>query len=49
MVRTVIFDSPFLLGFDQTQALMAEARDYEADSAKSGERFDNGAVKAIVE
>jgi hypothetical protein len=35
--------------FDQTQALMAEARAYEAAPGESRERFDNPAVKAIVE
>lgn len=35
--------------FDQTQALMAEARNYEVDLKKSHEHFDNGSVKAIVD
>lgn len=35
--------------FDTAQALMAEAQSFEADSKKSPERFDNSAVKAIVE
>jgi ABC-type nitrate/sulfonate/bicarbonate transport system substrate-binding protein len=47
--RRDIFQRARTAVFDQTQALMAEARNYEAAPAKSGERFDNGAVKAIVE
>lgn len=47
--RHDIFQRAKTVIFDQTQALMAEAREYQADPAKSSERFDNGAVKAIVE
>lgn len=35
--------------FDQTQALIAETQNYEAGPAKAPRRFDNNAVKAIVE
>lgn len=34
---------------DQTQALVTEAQESEADLIKSHERFDNHPVKAIVE
>jgi len=47
--RRDIFQRAWAAVFDQAQALMAEAQNYEADPTKSGERFDNGAVKAIVE
>ncbi len=47
--RRDIFQRAKTVVFDQTQALMAEARNYEAVPAKSAEHFDNGAVKAIVE
>src|SRR4029077_8444598 len=43
--RRDIFQRAKLAVFDQTQALMAEARDFEADPVKGSERFDNGAVK----
>lgn len=35
--------------FDQTQALMAEAQNYEAEIKKSSEHIDKNPVKAIVE
>jgi ABC-type nitrate/sulfonate/bicarbonate transport system substrate-binding protein len=35
--------------FDQAQALITEAENYEADLKKSREHFDNNPVKAIVE
>jgi hypothetical protein len=47
--RHDIFQRAKTVIFDHTQALMAEAREYQADPAKSRERFDNAAVKAIVE
>ena len=47
--RRDIFQRAKATVFDQTQALMTEAQNYEADPAKSLGRFDNGAVKAIVE
>jgi len=47
--RRDIFQRARMAVFDQTQALMAEARDYEAVPATNTERFDNSAVKAIVE
>jgi ABC-type nitrate/sulfonate/bicarbonate transport system substrate-binding protein len=47
--RRDIFQRAKATVFDQTQALMLEAQNYEAVPAKSPGRFDNGAVKAIVE
>ena len=47
--RRDIFQRARMAVFDQTQAIMAEARNYEAAPAKNSERFDNSAVKAIVE
>jgi len=47
--RRDIFQRAKAAVFDQTQALIAEAQEYEAKPAKGGERFDNGSVKAIVE
>jgi ABC-type nitrate/sulfonate/bicarbonate transport system substrate-binding protein len=47
--RRDIFQRAKAAVFDQTQALMAEAQSFEADSEKSPERFDSSAVKAIVE
>jgi ABC-type nitrate/sulfonate/bicarbonate transport system substrate-binding protein len=47
--RRDIFQRAKTAVFDQTQALMAEACDFAARPAENGERFDNGAVKAIVE
>lgn len=47
--RRDIFQRAKATVFDQTRALMAEAQNYEADPSKTHERFDNGAVKAIVE
>jgi hypothetical protein len=47
--RRDIFQRAKAAVFDQTQALMAEARNYEAGPEKTRERFDNNAVKAIVE
>jgi hypothetical protein len=47
--RRDIFQRAKAKVFDQTQALMAEAQNYEADPTKTNERFDNTAVKAIVE
>ena len=47
--RRDIFQRARAVVFDQTQALMTEARNYEADLRKSHERFDNDPVKAIVE
>jgi ABC-type nitrate/sulfonate/bicarbonate transport system substrate-binding protein len=47
--RRDIFQRAKTAVFDQTQAIIAEAQNFEADPAKSSERFDNGAVKAIVE
>ncbi|HLX71093.1 MAG TPA: hypothetical protein VKV04_15815, partial [Verrucomicrobiae bacterium] len=47
--RRDIFQRARAAVFDQTQALMAEAQNFEADLKKSHERFDNDPVKAIVE
>lgn len=47
--RRDIFKRAKAAVFDQTQALMAEAQNYEEELKKSRERFDNRAVKAIVE
>jgi len=47
--RRDIFQRAKTAVFDQTQALMAEARNYEAVPAKSAEHFDKDVVKAIVE
>ncbi len=46
--RRDIFQRAKVAVFDQTQALMAEAQNYEADT-KTPERFDKTTVKAIVE
>jgi len=47
--RRDIFQRAKATVFDQTQALMAEAQNYEAGPIKTNEHFDNSAVKAIVE
>lgn len=47
--RRDIFQRAKAIVFDQTQALMLEAQNYEAVPEKSPERFDKDAVKAIVE
>jgi ABC-type nitrate/sulfonate/bicarbonate transport system substrate-binding protein len=47
--RRDIFQRARATVFDQTQALMMEAQNFAAVPAKSPERFDKGAVKAIVE
>ncbi len=47
--RRDIFQRARAAVFDQTQALMTEAQNFEADLKKSHERFDNDPVKAIVE
>jgi two-component system, oxyanion-binding sensor len=47
--RRDIFQRAKAMVFDQTQALMAEAKNYEAASGQPREPFDNSAVKAIVE
>ncbi|HWC59945.1 MAG TPA: CmpA/NrtA family ABC transporter substrate-binding protein [Verrucomicrobiae bacterium] len=47
--RRDIFQRARSVVFDQTQALMAEAQNFQADSVMGRERFDNSAVKAIVE
>jgi ABC-type nitrate/sulfonate/bicarbonate transport system substrate-binding protein len=47
--RRDIFQRAKATVFDQTQALMVEAQNYEAGPVKSPGRFDKGAVKAIVE
>jgi ABC-type nitrate/sulfonate/bicarbonate transport system substrate-binding protein len=47
--RRDIFQRARAAVFDQTQALMAEAQNFETDLKKSSEHFDNSAVKAIVE
>jgi len=50
--RTVVIGARLALAPGEPvaiRALMAEAREYEAVPTKSAERFDNGAVKAIVE
>jgi ABC-type nitrate/sulfonate/bicarbonate transport system substrate-binding protein len=47
--RRDIFQRAKATVFDQAQALMLEAQSYEAAPAKSPERFDKDAVKAIVE
>jgi hypothetical protein len=47
--RRDIFQRAKATVFDQTRALMAEAQNYEANLSKTHERFDNAAVKAIVE
>ncbi|HEY2081478.1 MAG TPA: CmpA/NrtA family ABC transporter substrate-binding protein [Verrucomicrobiae bacterium] len=47
--RRDIFQRAKATVFDQAQALMLEAQSYEAIPAKSPERFDKDAVKAIVE
>lgn len=46
--RRDIFQRAKVAVFDQTQALMAEAQNYEAET-KSPEHFDKTTVKAIVE
>lgn len=47
--RRDIFQRAKATVFDQARSLMIEAQNYEADPSKTHERFDNGAVKAIVE
>ena len=47
--RRDIFQRAKAMVFDQTQALMAEAENYEPAPARPREPFDNSAVKAIVE
>jgi two-component system, oxyanion-binding sensor len=47
--RRDIFQRAKAMVFDQTQALMAEAENYEPAPAQPREPFDNSAVKAIVE
>jgi two-component system, oxyanion-binding sensor len=47
--RRDIFQRARATVFDQTQALMTEAQNFAGVPAKSPERFDKGAVKAIVE
>ncbi len=47
--RHDIFERAKAAVFDQTAALMAEAKTYEAELKKSHEHFDSGPVKAIVE
>jgi ABC-type nitrate/sulfonate/bicarbonate transport system substrate-binding protein len=47
--RRDIFQRAKTAVFDQTQALMNEAQNFEAVPVKAAEHFDNGAVKAIVE
>jgi two-component system, oxyanion-binding sensor len=47
--RRDIFQRARSAVFDQTRVLMAEADNYEATPSKVDDRFDNTAVKAIVE
>ena len=47
--RRDIFQRAKSVVFDHTQALMAEAQNYQADPVQGRERFDRDAVKAIVE
>ena len=47
--RRDIFQRAKSVVFDQTQALMAEAKNFHPEPVSEGERFDNSAVKAIVE
>ena len=47
--RRDIFQRAKSMVFDQTQSLMAEAQNFQANPVGANERFDNSVVKAIVE